>query len=257
MKFVPLILIVLFFTCASFFGQENSTTQTTQATESPKPPPAPAPANPPIDGDSTKLELLKSEKPIYPSRAQEQGIQGQVWLKLLISEAGDIENIEIVSGDPILAPAAVDAVKKWRFKPFMKNGKPVKVSTKIPLDFSFIGNVSDVKDKAGNNSARELGNNAPGKPIQIFTGVLSGLLVHKVVPVYPLWAKRNHITGSVLLHAVISKEGRIVNLKVMSGRAELIPSAIGAVQQWRYRPYLLLGQPVEVETTITVNFNMN
>ena len=58
-------------------------------------------------------------------------------VKILVSETGDVESAEIVSGDPILAKSAMDAVKKWTFKPFIKNGKPVRVSTRLPVDLAF------------------------------------------------------------------------------------------------------------------------
>ena len=59
-----------------------------------------------------------------------------------------------------------------------------------------------------------------------------------------------------LLQATISKDGRISDLKVISGPKELAPAAVGAVQQWRYRPYFLMGEPVEVLTTVQVNFRL-
>jgi protein TonB len=77
-----------------------------------------------------------------------------------------------------------------------------------------------------------------------------------VQPVYPPEARQDRIQGTVILHAIISKEGRIADLRLISGPKELAPAAIGAVQQWRYRPYLLMGSPVEVDTEIQVNFRL-
>ena len=75
-------------------------------------------------------------------------------------------------------------------------------------------------------------------------------------PQYPAIARTAHVQGSVVLAATISKQGTIENLKVLSGPAMLINSAVEAVKQWRYKPYILNGEPVEVETSITVNFTM-
>jgi TonB family protein len=94
------------------------------------------------------------------------------------------------------------------------------------------------------------------KQVHVSQGVSLGLLVYKVQPVYPPEAKQAHIQGAVLLRARISKGGRIADLQLISGPKELAPAAIGAVQQWRYRPYLLLGNPVEVDTEIVVNFQL-
>lgn len=92
--------------------------------------------------------------------------------------------------------------------------------------------------------------------VKVSQGVVEGNLIHKVVPTYPPLAKTARIQGAVVLHAIISKAGNVENLNVMSGHPMLVQSALDAVKQWKYRPYILNGDPVEVETTITVNFNL-
>jgi periplasmic protein TonB len=94
----------------------------------------------------------------------------------------------------------------------------------------------------------------PVKRVRVSQGVTQGLLLQKVEPKYPKIALAARITGVVLLKAVISKDGTIKELQVVTGHPMLIPSALDAVKQWRYRPYLLNGEPVEVETNITVTF---
>jgi len=79
-------------------------------------------------------------------------------------------------------------------------------------------------------------------------------LLHKVQPSYPTLARQAHVQGTVELRAIISKAGTIENLVVVRGHPMLAPAAIDAVRQWRYRPYLLNNEPIEVETEITVNF---
>jgi protein TonB len=83
-----------------------------------------------------------------------------------------------------------------------------------------------------------------------------GDLVRKILPTYPALARSARIQGQVVLQAIISKQGAIENLQVMSGHPMLVPAAIEAVRQWRYRPYILNNEPVEVETQITVNFSL-
>jgi protein TonB len=75
-----------------------------------------------------------------------------------------------------------------------------------------------------------------------------------VQPVYPPLARSARIQGSVVLEALIGRDGTMQNLKLISGHPMLVPAAIDAVSQWRYRPYILNGDPIEVETQITVNF---
>lgn len=83
-----------------------------------------------------------------------------------------------------------------------------------------------------------------------------GDLVRKVLPAYPPLARAARLQGQVVLQAVISKQGVIENLRVVAGHPMLVPAAIEAVRQWRYRPYVLNNEPVEVETQITVNFSL-
>ncbi|HUO16395.1 MAG TPA: energy transducer TonB [Verrucomicrobiae bacterium] len=93
--------------------------------------------------------------------------------------------------------------------------------------------------------------------VRISQGVTKGLLIHRVEPTYPQLAKAARVQGEVVLSAVISTNGEIQNLQLVSGHPMLVPSAIAAVKQWRYKPYLLNGAPVEVETTITVIFSLS
>ena len=84
-----------------------------------------------------------------------------------------------------------------------------------------------------------------------------GLLIQKIEPKYPPLALAARIWGQVLLKAIIGKDGEIKELQLVSGHPLLAPAAIEAVRQWRYRPYLLNGKPVEVETAITVTFQIS
>src|ERR1700730_6520492 len=92
--------------------------------------------------------------------------------------------------------------------------------------------------------------------VRVSSGVVSGLLVRKVPPAYPPLARQARIQGVVVLQAQISKEGNIENLQLISGHPMLAPAAIEAVKQWKYRPYLLNGEPVEVDTQVQVNFTL-
>ncbi len=91
-------------------------------------------------------------------------------------------------------------------------------------------------------------------PLKVSSGTVAGMALSQPTPVYPPIAKAAHVQGVVVLHAIISKQGTIEDLKVVSGPPMLTTSALDAVRRWRYRPYLLNGEPTEVETTINVNF---
>ncbi len=95
------------------------------------------------------------------------------------------------------------------------------------------------------------------KRIRVSQGVTEGRLIQKIEPKYPPIALSARVQGQVLLTAIISKTGEIQNLALISGHPLLVPAAMAAVKQWRYRPFLLNGEAVEVETTITVTFQLS
>jgi protein TonB len=122
-----------------------------------------------------------------------------------------------------------------------------------------------------------VGRNGPGVPYSVGDGLsvvvppppptvaarpprvsrmMEGNLTYRVQPTYPALARQVRIQGSVVLRAIISREGVIENLQVLNGHPLLVPAAIDAVRQWRYRPYVLDGEPIEVETQVTVNFTL-
>jgi protein TonB len=86
---------------------------------------------------------------------------------------------------------------------------------------------------------------------------MGGLIRKNVAPEYPETARQEHIQGTVVLQATIGKEGDVENLQVINGPSMLVAASIEAVKQWKYKPYLLSGEPVEVETQVDVVFTLN
>lgn len=117
----------------------------------------------------------------------------------------------------------------------------------------------EVASGSGNQAAPSIltAASVPAPTLQdnrVSQGVAQGLLIKRVQPVYPAQAAAMHLQGAVELLATISKDGSVTNLKQMSGDAILGRAAMDAVKQWKYRPYLLNGQPLEIQTQITVKF---
>jgi TonB family protein len=100
---------------------------------------------------------------------------------------------------------------------------------------------------------------APKKIIRIRQGgnITAKMVLHKVQPKYPEEARENGIEGTVRLHAIIARDGSIAQLELVSGHPVLAKSALEAVRQWLYKPTLLNGEPVEVDTTIDVIFSLS
>jgi len=93
--------------------------------------------------------------------------------------------------------------------------------------------------------------------VKVSEGVLEAQLISRIEPRYPTIAVLTKTEGTVRLHAIISRDGRITSLDVISGHPLLVKAALDAVQLWRYRPTMLNGEPVEVETSITVIFRLH
>ena len=186
----------------------------------------------------------------------------------------------VAPGPPPPAPAPVRAKAERRAQPPTSDmvGQKLREPQAIPKHVARIeegeppvpaapsqgpGVPGGTGDPAGGNVLSAIVNLAPPEvvpkpsaagPLRVSQGVAQGFLVHEVKPVYPPLARQARIQGTVMLQAVIGKDGRIENLQAISGHPMLSPAAIEAVRQWRYRPYTLNGEPVEVETEITVNF---
>jgi TonB family protein len=110
-------------------------------------------------------------------------------------------------------------------------------------------------DKIGSTKAEALKAATPQR-VRVSQGVLSSLLIRKVLPVYPSTARQARVQGAVVLQAEISKDGAVESLREIRGHPLLIPAAIDAVKQWQYKPYVMNGEPVAVQTTITVDFTL-
>jgi periplasmic protein TonB len=117
------------------------------------------------------------------------------------------------------------------------------------------GGIGDIIDSVGTGRPAVVKPRAP-IGLNVSSGVMAGNLIAKTLPQYPAIPKAAHIQGIVVLQATISRSGSIQNLRVISGPPMLQQAAMDAVRSWRYKPYFLNGEPVEVETTINVVFNL-
>jgi len=118
------------------------------------------------------------------------------------------------------------------------------------------GVIGSLISAANHSSAAPKAEEIP-KRLVVSQGVSLGMLQSQVEPVYPMIARRARVQGRVTLRAVISAQGTIESLQVIDGHPMLVSAALDAVKQWRYKPYMLSGQPVEVETTVFVNFHID
>jgi len=221
-----------------------------------------------------QARLKKKVDPTYPPSARAANVHGTVVLKVEISQAGTVRDVNLVSGHPLLAPAAIEAVKQWRYEPYLLNGRPIAVETTVQVRFEPDGEAAPggeggvVGSLPGGAPADQMGaiggilSTSPLRSprvampmrVRISQGVMQAFLLNKVTPTYPPDAIRQHIEGQVTLHVIIDKSGNVANVDPVSGHPLLIPAAVEAVDQWKYKPYLLHQKPVEVETLVLINF---
>jgi protein TonB len=135
----------------------------------------------------------------------------------------------VVGGDP---GGVVGGVSGGVFSEMLNSGPSVPVLAKSPVP-------------------------TPVKRIRVAARVAEANLIHDVTPLYPPEAGRARLEGTVLLMAVIGKDGSVKDVRVESGLPILAQAAIDAVRQWRYKPYLIDGEPVEIDSRITINFTLS
>ena len=186
----------------------------------------------------------------YSSPAQEKKIQGLVVMLMLISEKGDVADIQRLTGNELLAEAAGGTIKEWKFKPVTSDGKTIPVVSKVTLKFVLNG---DTSGSTSVSSDIGPGTDFPER-VRVSSAIVQPLLLNRVIPVYPPAASARHIEGTVMLAMVIGKDGTVLDVQPISGPEELTLAAIHTAKQWRYRPYRLFGRPIEVETTAQINF---
>jgi protein TonB len=98
--------------------------------------------------------------------------------------------------------------------------------------------------------------NPPPKHLRVSSGVANSLKAHNVQPHYPREAQEQGIQGDVLLQATIDTKGKLVDIKIVQGDPILVKASVDAVKKWKYRPYILNGEPVDVDTTIKIQFHL-
>lgn len=176
-----------------------------------------------------------------------------VVLNALIGADGHIKQLNAVSGPEVLKSAAMDAVRKWIYQPFLLNSEAREVATPITVRFS-------------GDSAPEIVPNAPTQRMEptpayqlpapesgrarISSAVIMTRLKTRVEPVYP--ANLN-VGSAVVLRLLIGKEGQVSEVTGVAGPEALRGPAIDAVRQWKFEPYLLNGEPAEIETVVTLH----
>jgi TonB family protein len=207
-----------------------------------------------------KLQISRVE-PIYPPEIGSSGTSGTVSVAYVIDKDGNAVRPICIRSEfdlptkPELCSAATAAVTQWKYQPYRINGEPKEVETQVSLTVAQSPAPSPSPAETPQPSPTPQASPRPMK-LRVSQGVAEGNVIHKVQPRYPLEAKENHIQGDVLLRVLIDRGGNIASCEQIRGDPILGKAAMEAVTQWKYRPYTIKGEPVEVETVIKVTFHM-
>ena len=191
--------------------------------------------------------------PVYPDEAMRKEIQGDVIFKIDVDETGKIVMSVPVEGDPLLVAASVDALRGFRFRPYLLNGTPVGVESQLGFHFSV------EKNAGGVNGHVECMASIPYRP-EFRTGVVNdkGVLVlapRKVSGAEPqLPPELAGKSGSVYLTITIGADGKVQDVKVVGGDEPFIGPVVAAVKQDVYEPQLVEGKPSVATTEASYHF---
>jgi TonB family protein len=219
-----------------------------------------------VGGSVQAPQRTKYVAPVYPQDAVEAHVSGVVIAEALVGKDGLVSNVRILKSISLLDQAAIDAVQQWEYQPTLLNGQPVPVILTVTVNFAAVNEsptAAPAPQPAGgmqsNLTVSPTGRVTPttwnGKVLTRIGGnVEAPERVSYVAPVYPKLALDAHVSGVVIVEAVVDETGNVAEAKVLKSIPLLDQAAIDAVLQWKYRPTLLNGAAVPVVMTVTLNF---
>jgi TonB family protein len=218
------------------------------APEPPQPQAAPGQAVR-IAGGVIAGQIVSKVAPIYPAEAKAACIHGAVILHALIGKTGDVEQLQVVSGPPELQTSALDAVRQWKYKPYLLNGEPTAVDTTITINYNF-GDASRCSSPQNGDSGA-----AGAEPKTIGGSVSAPVVLSAPAPEYSAEAKAANISGTVLVSLQVDEQGTPTHVRVVRGVGNgLDEKAVEAVERYHFKPAMENGKPVVVALNIEVQF---
>lgn len=200
-------------------------------------------------GEIKPPRIIKKVEPVYPVKARQARVEGNVILGTRIDTQGRVSRVMVYSSkDFMLVQAAMDAVKQWVYEPLIIDGKPREAVFTTQVRFKLR---RDKVEKAGVPEDVEEG------VLKIGDGVEVPKLIKKVEPVYPVEARKAFVQGVVVLEVTIDIEGNVEKVEVWRSESSLLnQAAIDAVKQWKYEPKMSKGKPVRLAFNVTLTFRL-
>ncbi|HEV2417515.1 MAG TPA: M56 family metallopeptidase [Terriglobia bacterium] len=206
-----------------------------------------------IDGDSSatvhrvdvkQLKIVHQIMPRYPVEAKKARVQGKVVLDIAVNKVGEVTEVKVVSGPPMLVKSAVDAVRQWRYAP----SPLLPARTRVTMNYT----LADTPSKPASQSSDQAGQKQTTYMLEAlalpFTAPPGLRPVYAPAPSYPPLARMARIQANVVLGITVDHEGKVSNISVISGHPLLVKAAVDAVSQWKFAPSA--NAPVEARVTI-------
>ena len=201
-----------------------------------------------VAGAVEAMNIVRKVNPFYPPNAKAECMQGPVMLTAIVAKSGHVENLQVVSGSPLLAESALEAVKQWIYQPYLLNGEPVEVETTVNVNFSIPNCVVTPNDSEGADV--EL-------PKKIKGPVTPPVMLYAPEPNFPPEARAARISGNVSVQFLIDEQGHPAHMQVVHGLGHgLDEKAVEAVKLYRFKPATADGKPVVVKMRIDVAFHL-
>ncbi len=186
-----------------------------------------------IGGQVLQSKLIHHVPPEYPPLAKGARIQGGVRLDATIGTGGSVESLSVISGHPILATAALEAVRQWKYRQTFLNGEPVRVKSEVTVNFVLDGGSAPLSQSPSEPRLR---------------------LIGRIVPPYPPLAKQARIQGRVKIEINVSAGGLVDQVRLISGHELLMEAAMDAVRKWKFEPQVLNGAPAQAFGMVELEF---
>jgi TonB family protein len=170
-----------------------------------------------------------------------------VGVEITVTKSGKVQDLRLFSGTASLGPAAVRAIKRKKYREFA--GRTVLMAVTFSSDDNAVVSVRELA-VAGISGC---GGTVP-EVVRVGKEVMQKLLINRVEPLYPVEAQATHIGGTVTLRLFIDEHGNVSKIETVAGPELLVPAAVDAVKQWKYKPFFMSGEPRKVETTADVTF---
>ena len=199
--------------------------------------------------------LIKSVEPVFPREAIDARVNGAVVCHVVIGKDGKVRDATVISGPEMLRKNYLEAIRQWEYRPYLLNGEPVEVITVITLTIQMgAPSATGVALPSSISSAQPaIAATFPlAGRIKVSSGVMFGRRISGADISPPPGAAEE--SGSVVLHVLISETGDVKEITRLAGPPLRTQAVIAAVSTWKYKPYLVNGEPQEVETQVAINW---